>query len=290
MTHGHGHGHGHDHGHDRPADFDWDVLAGSLELDAAITMPIVLDVSTRRTPHLDWGSVQHVLDVGCGPGAVAVALCRQAPNARVTALDSSTQLLGRVRQKAVEMGLDDRVWTVAGDLEAPLPAMPPADVVWASMVLHHVTDPVATLRRLAGLMPAGGTLVMVEFGNQPTVLPADDPLRTSGTWARFQQATAASLNERLGLDPVAVDWPSLLCDAGFVDVTDEPMAAHHPSPLGDLQRAWLDKHLRRGVDMAGDRLTPADAAALADLADAVPRRDDLFVHAERRVLVARTPS
>jgi ubiquinone/menaquinone biosynthesis C-methylase UbiE len=287
--HGHGHGHGHNHGHHRSDDFDWDTWADSLELDAMITNPIVHEVVRNRTPNVSWPSITNVLDIGCGPGAVAVALCRLAPAARITALDSSTALLNRVRQRAAESSLDHRIWTVAADLEGTLPTMPAADVVWASMVLHHVTDPVGILRRLATAMQPGGTLVMVEFGNTPTVLPAPDPLRVSGTWTRFQAATSASLTDRLGLDPVTVDWPTMLAEAGFTDITDEGVAAHHRAPLDDGARRWLEQHLLRGVAMAGERLSHDDGAAITALAGSIQTRDDLFVHAERRVLTASRP-
>jgi hypothetical protein len=116
-----------------------------------------------------------------------------------------------------------------------------------------------------------------------------DALRESGTWSRFQAATTASLNERLGLDPVAIDWPAMLAGAGFVDIVDQGMAAHHPSPVDDTGRAWLTKHLGRGLEMAGDRLSGDDVEALSALLHDIPHRDDLFVHAERRVVTARRP-
>ena len=287
MSHSHGNGHGHHH--HRHDEFDWEAMADSLELDAAITMPIVHDIVRTGTPHVDWATIGHVLDIGCGPGAVAVALCRLAPAARITALDSSAPLLGRVRHRAAQLGLDDRIWTIAADLDTPLPTLPAADVVWASMVLHHVSDATATLGDLRQRLAPGGTLVMVEFGNNPTVLPATDPLRECGTWGRFQAATTASLNERLGLDPVTIDWPALLERAGFIDTVDTGLSAHHPSPLDEVGRAWLTKHVRRGIEMAGDRLDAADVSVLSSLLEQIPTRNDLFVHAERRVIVTRRP-
>jgi trans-aconitate methyltransferase len=287
MTSPPAHGH-HHHQHDNE-EFDWEAMADALELDAAITLPIVHDIVRSRTPHVEWPSIGHVLDIGCGPGAVAVALSRHAPRARVTALDSSAPLLGRVRHRAAQLGLDDRIWTIAADLDGPLPTLPAADVVWASMVLHHVSDAPSTLGRLYEALMMGGTLVMVEFGNVPTILPVTDALRESGTWSRFQAATTASLNERLGLDPVAIDWPALLAAAGFVDIVDQGMAAHHPSPVDDTGRAWLTKHVGRGLEMAGDRLSGDDIEALTALLHDIPHRDDLFVHAERRVVTTRRP-
>jgi SAM-dependent methyltransferase len=272
-----------DHGHGD--NFDWEALADSLELDAAITMPIVDQL--LGSPLVS--SALHVLDVGCGPGVVSVRLAQDRPRRSVTAIDSSEPLLDRVRRRATDAGMGDRVVTLVGDLDHALPGTEAADLVWASMVLHHVTDPGATLERLRDRLVPGGVLVMVEFGNAPTILGRDNQLVIDGTWTRFQTAAAASLTERLGFDPVSIDWPAALSGAGFGDITDEGLQAVHSAPLSAIARAWLVKHLRRGIEMATDRLDARDLATLSSLADEAPRRDDLTVVAERRVLTARRP-
>jgi SAM-dependent methyltransferase len=282
-AHDHGHGHGHDRGHGDS--FDWEALADSLELDAAITMPIVDQILGSAMV----SSALHVLDVGCGPGVVAVRIAQDRPGRSVAAIDSSETLLDRVRRRAADAGIGDRVVTLVGDLDHALPSTESPDLVWASMVLHHVTDPGATLERLRDRLAPGGVLVMVEFGNAPTVLGPDDPLVIDGTWIRFQAATAASLTERLGLDPVSIDWPATLSGAGFGNITDLDLRAVHPAPLSATARAWLVKHLRRGIEMAADRLDARDLAALGSLADDAHHRDDLAVVVERRVLTARRP-
>lgn len=285
-VHEHGHEHqGHRH-HHHGDDFDWEALADSLELDAAITLPIVDEVVHTSVP--DGAAV--LVDVGCGPGVVALHLAASLPGCTVTALDSSQALLERVRHRAVAAGLGDRVRTVLGDLEQPLPTIGPADLVWASMVVHHVADPVAALSALRRVLRPGGTLVMIEFGSPPEVLSPDDPLVLAGAWQRFEAATAASLRERLGLDPVEVDWPALLAAAGYTDVVDTGRTAVHRSPLGPTARAWLVQHVRRGIEMAGDRVAAVDVAALNAFADSVPSRDDLTVRAHRRVITATAPA
>ena len=136
----------------------------------------------------------HVIDVGCGPGVVTCALARHFPSAHVTGLDSARELLARLRARAAEAGARRaRRSAVEADLEHDLPPLEPADLVWASMVVHHVADPAATLRRLGGLLRPGGTFVLVEFGGRPRVLPDDDPLVAQGTWQRLEDAATASL-------------------------------------------------------------------------------------------------
>ncbi len=259
-------------------------MAARLERDAAITEPIVHEVLAELS-----GDIRRVLDVGCGPGAVAIAIARDLPAAEVTALDANPELLAHVDRVAHAAGLGERIRTVVGDLDDDLPGLGSVDLVWAGMVVHHVADPVVTLRRLHGVLEPGGTLVMVEFGDAPSVLPDGDPLLLDGTWARFQAATAAVLTDRLGLDPVAVDWPTHLRTAGFVDIVDTGRVARHPAPLDAVAQEWLVPHLLSGIEMATGRLDEHDAARIATLAAAVPERDDLTVRAARRVVVARRP-
>jgi ubiquinone/menaquinone biosynthesis C-methylase UbiE len=271
---------GHPPEHDQHDDgFDWEVLADSLELDAAVTMPIV--EQALRSPLI--GRVGTVIEVGCGPGVVTVGLARSLPGTRVIAVDRSEPLLVRVRQRAADAGVAGRVDTFVADLEHPVLELGSADLIWASMVLHHVADPAATLGRLRALLRDGGVLVIVEFGAAPTLSVGDPPV-VDVTWQRLQVARSAVLHERFGFDPAALDWPSLLTDVGFVDVTDVPVCADHARPLSPQTRAWLIEQVRRGVEDAGDLLT---AAALADLADSVRARPDLTLRIERRVLTAR---
>ena len=283
---------GHDHHDHHGADFDWEAMADKLEVDGAFVLPLVdAVVADLAGTGLDPSTVARVVDVGCGPGVVTCALARHFPAATVTGLDSSVELLARLLRRAAEAHLEPRVLGVEGDLEHELPPLEPADLVWASMVVHHVDDPPATLRRLGGLLRPGGALVLIEFGGDPRVLPDDDPLVAGGTWSRLEDAATASLAHRLDPGMIGRDWPSDLARAGLTDVTDRIVPFRYEAPLDDLPRRWLVRHVRRGVGMAGDPLPAADIAALEAFASAVEagERTDPFVVAERRVLTARRP-
>jgi len=288
VTHGSPHG----HHHDRGPDFDWDAMADALETDGELMLPLVETVASNlRANGVVQTTAREIVDAGCGPGVATCALARQFPAAHVMGVDSAAQLLVRLRARAREAGLAERVDGVEADLAHELPQLRPADLVWASMVVHHVADPVATLRRLGGLLRPGGTLVLVEFGGHPSVLRDDDPIVAGGAWARLEDGARASLVERLGPDVIGRDWPRDLRLAGLADVTDEIVPFSHAAPLDELCRRWLVRHVRRGRGMAGDALRAGDIEALDAFADAVERgeRSDAFVAADRRVLTARRP-
>lgn len=282
----HAPGHGHHH-HDGPADFDWEAMADSLALDGAMVLPLVHDVVRDLAGTVDWRGARHVMDIGCGPGVIACALAHHAPAAKITALDTSEPLLARTNQRATAESLADRVHTITADLDAPLPPLAPADVIWASMVLHHVADPPAVLATLRDQLRPGGVLTMIEFAGPSAVLPQDDPLLSSGAWSRFEALNATVRRERLGLDPITLAWPRWLADAGYADVTDRTRVAYHDAPLSSSGRRWIAQHVNRGLQMAGDRLPAGDISGFQDLVDGAAARPDLFVRLERRVITAR---
>jgi release factor glutamine methyltransferase len=62
-----------------------------------------------------------VADVGTGSGIIAITIARQAPHARVAALDISSAALAVARQNAERLGVSDRVELVESDLFAAVP-------------------------------------------------------------------------------------------------------------------------------------------------------------------------
>jgi release factor glutamine methyltransferase len=165
---------------------------------------------------LDWIAARrslrdpHILDIGTGTGAIAIALASKLPTASLTATDLSTAALAVAEQNAARFGLTHRIAFLQSDLLASdiLQSFAPFDIIvsnppYVSLyeaatmpdeVLHHEphtalfagTDGLDIYRKLipaahAALKPEG--LLALEFGyGQRDALRALFDKPTNGPW------------------------------------------------------------------------------------------------------------
>ena len=105
-----------------------------------------LGKDVRRLPDIPPG---HMLEIGSAAGAYLLEM--QAKGWSVEGIEFSPQ----AAQKARERGLDVRT----GSLESAGPPRRPADVIAAWMVLEHLHEPLAGLRKMREWVKPGGYLV-----------------------------------------------------------------------------------------------------------------------------------
>ena len=74
----------------------------------------------RALEHIRDLEEPHVLDVGTGTGAIALAIADEAPRARVTAMDVSPEALALARENLELTGINGRVRLVEHDLTSGL--------------------------------------------------------------------------------------------------------------------------------------------------------------------------
>jgi SAM-dependent methyltransferase len=103
-------------------------------------------------PHLRPG--HRLLDVGSGPGTITVDLAARIAPGRVTALETSAEVLELTRATAERVGAD-LVLTVGDVHELPFED-DTFNVVHAHQVLQHVADPVLALREMHRVCRPGG--------------------------------------------------------------------------------------------------------------------------------------
>lgn len=234
-----------------------------------------------------------ILDLGAGSGVGTIALAQRFGGAEVIAVDSSGEMLRRIRVKALELGLADRIHTVQADLDTGLPAIGPVDLAWASMSLHHLADPDRVLGEVFAATRPGGLLAVAELAEPLRFLPAEIGFGRPELESRCLDALAAESAH--SLPELGSDWAPRLATAGFTVLLERTIAieldpAQQPAGTARYAQLWLGR-LRSAL---AHRLADDDLAALARLIDgdgagSLRQRRDLQVRGCRTVTLARRP-
>lgn len=158
-----------------------------------------------------------VLDVGCGNGAVALAIARAVlPDGAVTGLDLSGPMLGEARRRAREAGVTN-VSFEQGDAQVhPLPAGS-FDAAVSRFGVMFFDDTVAAFANIGRALRPGGRIVFTCWRD----LVRNDWLMVPAA-AALQHVPMPDLGEPGSPGPFALAdgdrLRAMLGDAGFVDV------------------------------------------------------------------------
>lgn len=194
-----------------------------------------------RQAHLPGGC--EVVDLGCGRGAVTVALHTEADVGHVTAVDVSPQMVGHLRRLGLE-----RVTAV----EADLVALPFPDVAFdhatSGFTLHILG---ASARAAAGeiyrVLRPGGTLTWSMPGPHPDTV----------AWSQEYAAIYAEFTARLDDQPVEMNPTEpaerVLQEAEFELVEHEQVPVVLPVGGPEAYWDWTQTH---GVRWLTDALDP----------------------------------
>jgi SAM-dependent methyltransferase len=217
---------------------------------------------------------EHVLDVGCGNGALALAIgLLVAPDGSVLGVDISGPMLGKATTRARDAGLDN-VRFERGD--AQVHGLPEAgfDAVVSRFGMMFFDDPHAAFANLARSLRSGGRVVFACWqdlvANEWLMVPAG---------AALAYVPMPDLGEPGGPGPFSLAEPgrirSLLAGVGLIDVSVEDFQC----PM--LMGATVDDTVAfmQGTDMATTLLADvstevADAAWRAVRAALAPYAGD----------------
>jgi ubiquinone/menaquinone biosynthesis C-methylase UbiE len=211
-----------------------------------------------------------VLDVGCGTGAVTLAIARRlGAGARCEGLDISVPMLERARLRAEAEASTARF--VLADAEAHAFEPGAFELVVSRFGVMFFRDSVAAFANLRAATAPGGQLRFVAWRS-----PAENPFMTTA-----ERAAAKFLPN---LAPRKADAPGqfafadaervrrILSDSGWVDIDIQPLDLACALPAADLMQYYT----RLGP--LGEVLHGADVSTRARVTDAVQAAFQSYVN------------
>jgi tRNA (cmo5U34)-methyltransferase len=141
----------------------WDEKPQRRLLAEAVTSAIAESVHLHRA--------LQVLEYGCGTGLCGLQLAPEV--GQLTAVDTSAAMLEELRKKSRDLDVDNVTPILISPDSWPLPAAA-FDLVFSSMVLHHVAETHALLQNFQQALKPGGFLALADLKKEDGTFH-DDP-------------------------------------------------------------------------------------------------------------------
>lgn len=293
----------HTHTHDN---IDWPTRLASLRRADALAAVCHRRVADRLVDLLGRDGTPVVVDIGSGGGGMSAAFAGALAargGGRVVLSDAVDELLEAATAlvREVTAGTPVVVEAVRADAASEQLAgrLPPADLVWASRVVHHLPDQQRAIDELARVLAPGGWLALGEGGLATQCLPWDLGIGEPGLGNRL---TAARDNwfvgmraEMPGVRSLPVGWNKALEAAGLTGVFSFSYVTDHPAPASDEVRQSVVDWVAWLYDVGEDQLSESDRETVARLLDPtdeayVGARDDVFVLGASAVHLGQKPA
>ena len=176
------------------------------------------------------GNKSNVLDLGTGTALIPIEICRRTADCHVLAVDLAAHMLELARVNVAAAGLADRVQLEKIDAKALPFADGQFDVVMSNSIIHHIPEPMHSLREAVRVTKPGGLLFFRDL-----LRPDDDATLSQlvQTYAgnespHSRQMFADSLHAALSLDEVR----SLLQELGFPPGSAQQTTDRHWTWIG----------------------------------------------------------
>jgi len=235
----------------------------------------------RRTLERDHGRLaallrpgMHVLDVGCGTGAITAGIARAVGGTgRTVGIDRDAALLAVARESH---GGIPALWFEEHDVLA-LEASGDFDVANAARVLQWIDRPGDALERMKAAVRAGGLVVALDYSHARLGWEPTPPRAVTRFHAAFLAWRAAH-----GWDNLMADHlPSLFAKAGLADVTvsvEDEIAEAGDAGFAEALGVW-----RAVIEGIGQTVVRAGALGEAERAEALAAYDRWCAGEARRL-------
>jgi len=156
-----------------------------------------------------------VADVGAGTGFLSAGLAPRVK--RVYAVDGSAAMLAVARENLKDF--DNIEFHEADALTLPFPDES-LDAVFANMVLHHLTDPLAAIHEMTRVLRPGGRLIITDMDAHPYAWLKDE---MADVWQGFERRQLRDWFQSAGLVNVIAASTGQSCCAESASVVQDEL-------------------------------------------------------------------
>jgi cyclopropane fatty-acyl-phospholipid synthase-like methyltransferase len=178
-----------------------------------------VDYFLRLYDDLDDG---HVVDLGCGPGDIAIRLARSHPNCRITGIDASSPMVAWAEEAVKKAGLAHRIDFLCQRFQ-DASLLAPADALISNSLAHHVPNPLRFWYGMKNLVKSGGPVLVMDLlrPDSPEEAQAIVDQYAAQAPERLRQDFFHSLLAAFTEDEVASHLAELNLSRLMVDVPDD---------------------------------------------------------------------
>ena len=150
------------------------------------------------------GAVRSVLDVGTGTAQIPIELARRDVACRIVAIDLAQHMLDVGARNVAAAGLTDAIRLERVDAKGLPYADGAFDVVMSNSIIHHIPEPIASLREMVRLVRPGGLLFVRDLMRPPDLPTLQRLVATyaGDANAHQKQMFGDSLHAALTLDEI----------------------------------------------------------------------------------------
>lgn len=155
-----------------------------------------------------------LLDVGTGPGQIAIKLAKRCPDITVLGVDLSKGMIGRATEAAEREGLHHRVHFQVANIRSTRFKAEYFDGVLCNSVVHHAADPLQFINEICRVVKKDGAVLIRDL-RRPSILSAWWHLRWFGRKysGKMRELFEASVRSAYSYS----EWRKLLLSSNLKD-------------------------------------------------------------------------
>jgi ubiquinone/menaquinone biosynthesis C-methylase UbiE len=184
---------------------------------------------------LNFSAGEHLLELGCGVGAVLGVLGRAFPGLNLAGIDLQPAQIEYAHKHMTSLGLRNVDLRVGNAAQLPWPDAS-FDHIYTTWFLEHVSDSEGVLREAYRVLKPGGTITLNETDCATMLIWPD-----SGDFQYLRDSYCELFRQAGGNPNVGRTLGSLLLLAGFREVSNKPWGFYHfHSPESEEIRNYIE--------------------------------------------------